>query len=876
MSDYFVDDSTLNNFANHYGYKSSYSLTSNRLYVAYLSRPDEETTLVKITYFDYDNNEWVTPVLITELEDYDQHYVPTILIDNDGYIHLFYGCHNDTGVKHKRSINTENISTWTDEQEIGTGETYPHAVVNSSGDIFLFSRRTITDDNRPLYLYKSTDNGINWDAGTNIIDLASDQTVYTQDVIYDSDSEVIHISFANMFEKASTATIENIYYVYYKISDGKIYTIDGSDLGIQATKAELEANNGRIAGGDDGTNEHTAPHMVLVGGQPYFMYSEEVAENDFDLMFAKWDAGWNTVKVDDSVFTNRWQAPTNGDSITKHFSADGGVNWNKETVIDFTEYSIYGCSTIQKVFNYSDIGARFLIAENKNTEAKLYAFESDYTLFAEDITLSLNDFTEINEAINIEFCESNTAKPSKYGTFIYGQKLYGKRVDICEEILEIKEQSLRKINDTLLFYLNDEIEVSENIERQVDYKPNLLDSASMSESLSRAWEAYILLADSVTFSDGDEKYKGKSLSDSISFTTLIEIDFEEGITEKSKWKFIIKDDSGNKVASLVNARKRWFVQRLNDASEAGFILDADDDNCNSTVLSLGVNELYIYYKEVLMWGGQLVSAKKIAQGDDIYWEVLAKDWVSLLSKRFVGIDEPLEYTTTDAGEIAWDLIDTTQSEIYGDFGITQGTIQSSITRSPVYERKNILEAIKELSNQGEEATADTWGFDFEITPEKEFNVYYPYMGTVRQGVVFRYPGNCENFEALVDSWTIVNNEWGFGKHWTGNDAVVERSDADSQNTYGRREKLKSYSDVSVLAFLQDMVWQDIQWLKEPSQIIRFDARVDEKVKITDYNVGDGVVVVNDKFDIDELLWVFERKVEIGDNDELDVRLTVGD
>jgi len=150
------------------------------------------------------------------------------------------------------------------------------------------------------------------------------------------------------------------------------------------------------------------------------------------------------------------------------------------------------------------------------------------------------------------------------------------------------------------------------------------------------------------------------------------------------------------------------------------------------------------------------------------------------------------------------------------------------------------------------------------------------MGTVREGVVFRYPGNCENFEALVDSWTIVNNEWGFGKHWTGNDAVVERSDATSQATYKRREKLKSYSDVSVLAFLQDMVWQDIQWLKEPSQIIRFDTRVDEKVKITDYNVGDGVVVVNDKFDIDELLWVFERKVEIDENDELNVRLTVGD
>jgi hypothetical protein len=495
-----------------------------------------------------------------------------------------------------------------------------------------------------------------------------------------------------------------------------------------------------------------------------------------------------------------------------------------------------------------------------------------------NLTKELSDSISITESFRIRFCEANTAKTSKYGTFVYGQRKYGKNVTVCEQIVNTEDtQLIRKLNGTILLdNLVDEINFSDNFVKKVNFFLNLSDSQPIDENLEKEWGFYVSLADSVTFADSEVEESEKGLSDSISFETLIEIDLEEAVTEKSKWKFIIKDDSGNRVASLVNARKRWFTQRLNDGSEAGFILDADDDNCNSTILNLGVNELYIYYKEVLMWGGQLVSAKKIASGDDIYWEVFAKDWVSLFSKRFVGIDEPLEYTTTDAGEIAWDLIDTTQNEVYGDFGVTEGTIEASITRSPVYDRKNILEAIKELSNQGDEASADTWGFDFEITPEKVFNVYYPYMGTVREGVVFRYPGNCENFEALVDSWTIVNNEWGFGKHWTGNDAVVERSDATSQATYKRREKLKSYSDVSVLAFLQDMVWQDIQWLKEPSQIIRFDTRVDEKVKITDYNVGDGVVVVNDKFDIDELLWVFERKVEIDENDELNVRLTVGD
>jgi hypothetical protein len=35
-------------------------------------------------------------------------------------------------------------------------------------------------------------------------------------------------------------------------------------------------------------------------------------------------------------------------------------------------------------------------------------------------------------------------------------------------------------------------------------------------------------------------------------------------------------------------------------------------------------------------------------------------------------------------------------------------------------------------------------------------------------------------------------------------------------------------------------------------------------------------VVCDKFDIDEWLWVYERKIDIGENDELKVTVTVGD
>jgi len=401
----------------------------------------------------------------------------------------------------------------------------------------------------------------------------------------------------------------------------------------------------------------------------------------------------------------------------------------------------------------------------------------------------------------------------------------------------------------------------------------LQDSITFSESLVKSF--VLNLTDGLsTISDSLANNTDLNISDSISFDTLLEVEYSKEESFKSDWLFLIKDGSGNKVASLTNARKRWIVERLNNQSEAGFVLDGDDEKCTDTILNRGVNELHIYYKGVLKWSGQLISARKIANGDDIYWEVLAKDWLSLLAKRFSGVDDIREFTTIDAGTIAWTLIDETQDLANGDFGITLGTIEASITRSPVYDKKNVLEAIRELSNMGQDGSSN-YGFDFEITPSKVFNVYYPYKGTIRNDVVFRYPGNCENFEAFLDTWGIVNQEWGLGRHWTGASAVVSRADATSQTTYKRREAIKSYSDMSVLAFLQDMVWQDIQWLKDESKVVKFSSRVDDKVGINDYSVGDGVTVVCDKFDIDEWLWVYERRIEIGDDDVLKVSLTLG-
>jgi len=510
-------------------------------------------------------------------------------------------------------------------------------------------------------------------------------------------------------------------------------------------------------------------------------------------------------------------------------------------------------------------------------DLKIWAYSTygDVSVYGDDAeyggTSGISDSVSLTASMRA--CGDNVWGVSVFGTFKFGERKFGKNLTICS-LVRISEDLLPKINGGYVKDLQSSVLASSSpLVTFSEFKLSLSDSISITDT--PITDFALELSDSINIAESVANSTTFGLSDALTtIEDMIEIEYAEGKTYKSKWKFLVKNSSGETIGSLVNARKRWFSQKLNKESEAGFILDADDDNCTTTILNIGVNELHIEYKGVLMWAGQIVSTKKVANGNDTYWEVLAKDWVALLGKRFIGVESLREFTTTDAGTIAWTIIDETQTLANGDFGITEGAIEASINRTATYDKKNILSAIMELSNMGKDGEAN-YGFDFEITPLKVFNIYYPYKGTVRNDVVFRYPGNCENFEAFVNSWDIVNQEWGLGTHWTGVDSIVSRADATSQVTYKRREAIKTYGDMSVLSFLQDMVYQDVQWNKDPSTVIKFTSRVDAKTGILDYSVGDGVTVVCDKFDIDEWLWVYERKIEIGDNDEAKVNLLVG-
>lgn len=118
---------------------------------------------------------------------------------------------------------------------------------------------------------------------------------------------------------------------------------------------------------------------------------------------------------------------------------------------------------------------------------------------------------------------------------------------------------------------------------------------------------------------------------------------------------------------------------------------------------------------------------------DLVLKVVAVDYFGLLAKRVVGVPSNIYIPAADAGAIAWDLINNSQNSNspYSDWGITEGSIATSVDRERTYRFDKIYEAIRKLCRDEVKN-----GFDFEITPAKEFNVYYPTKGQALPNLIF--------------------------------------------------------------------------------------------------------------------------------------------
>ena len=187
----------------------------------------------------------------------------------------------------------------------------------------------------------------------------------------------------------------------------------------------------------------------------------------------------------------------------------------------------------------------------------------------------------------------------------------------------------------------------------------------------------------------------------------------------SEYKYILWDFRTGQKEILPEALNRSYSYQLNRAGKASFNLPLTTERLERFPLYIGVTRLLIYRATKLIWAGVIWEITEDAQDDEGTVNVQCTEIFHILSeKRYTSNT----YTSTDAGQIAWELINTTQGLSGGNLGITEGTIEATQNRDRAYLDEKIGEKIIQL-------TEVINGFDFEITPSIKvntlgvFNVY---------------------------------------------------------------------------------------------------------------------------------------------------------
>lgn len=309
----------------------------------------------------------------------------------------------------------------------------------------------------------------------------------------------------------------------------------------------------------------------------------------------------------------------------------------------------------------------------------------------------------------------------------------------------------------------------------------------------------------------------------------------------SKYSVELVDQTGLTIADLTglaSSRKLTFVR--NGTYEAEFSLDLDSfeqlglaTNLNPrSMLSTGRYDCVIKRLGVPLFAGRVVFDGSDF-GEEVKQTVKVDGWFNLFKDRRTSISRL--FSSVDAGQIAWTLINESQMLTYGSFGITQGTIMPSQNRTRLYEFTNIRDALVQLSEVAN-------GIDFEFTPGKVFNVFYPSMGAERTELELIYPGNIKNLAITTDATQLMNYIVARGQGFGEGQIYDIRQDTTSQATYGLRQTVLDFSDIPDVTILQQLADEQLKHYKNPLEILQVTLDGNVEPYVGSYWLGDRVMV----------------------------------
>ena len=300
----------------------------NKIYIAYQYDAGNLNAGRKILEYDCNTKTFSAPIDIggSMLND-DSHGAPSIAVDNDGYIWVFYGSHSSTQY-YKRSLNPYDISSWSEEKSISGSFTYPQLWVDQDGNIWVIAR---TGDGTTYDIYKYDPSTDSFTYVQRLLNLSNDP--YGISYYYNG---TVYFVFT-----ACGETCEGLYII--KSNDFMNWTkMDGTPVSLpitDPTQADvIDSGDCRPHGGD----------IKVIDGKVHVVY-DKVGEGQFIAIYNPDTNTWSIHKVANyttysafpkliktsdgklKVFLIYNRTSSDNGELWCYVSEDGGATWTLES-----------------------------------------------------------------------------------------------------------------------------------------------------------------------------------------------------------------------------------------------------------------------------------------------------------------------------------------------------------------------------------------------------------------------------------------------------------------------------------------------------------------------------------------------------------------
>lgn len=339
-----------------------------------------------------------------------------------------------------------------------------------------------------------------------------------------------------------------------------------------------------------------------------------------------------------------------------------------------------------------------------------------------------------------------------------------------------------------------------------------------------------------------------------------------------KYEIELWSKNGQLLADITRYVKnlKWSEQR-NEAEDVSFSMNLDAFQDLATSIGTAPQTLLFPYQTdvkikrngVYRLGAHVGEVTVTGDENTEVMEIRAFGYLNLLIDRYV----TKTYTNEDGVDIAWDLINETQSQTNGDMGITQGAFQAVTTdRDRTYERQNVKEAIVNLTNLA------TNRFDFQFTPSRVFNTY-TMLGSQRLNIQFTYPGLIKGYSVPRIGQALSNKIYGIGSGFGEEALTSTQGDNDSQLNYGVHERIITWNSVVEQDTLDQNTAGQLELRKEILEIpsMKVSGR---DFDLNLYGVGDRVPVkINDRpylSSVDGIYRIERIEVSVDENEAEDI------